>query len=578
MRLGRTASNSQGRSWPVVGLKTLLWVAVVCLAMVLGACDDDDGDGDGDQPLDPDTAPRASIDRFSEEAGTLFVRDGTMGLPGEDEPIDFDDAPFITLGLGPAGAPVTYYNFDVQPAEPAPIYVLIREGETQPVPDQLNIVGVIPGDDGYSDFWQVSEVTVPADYVANTVTSVEEIQNKGYQIETTDTVVNCPIVPEGSTAELRYTTEDAGLTMGWYQDMVVFYFNFSEADLTVDEQGLVPLSAIYVAFNVNPGENGGGPESGFMTEEGTDQTHNVLATLPGDSGYSPLWEVNVYDNAAFDMVMDLTTAMDATLLAESTATVNCPVVQVGGAPVDEASIQASDQTLDDLSTVVVTDGATSLGPGWVVIHEDDNGSPGAVIGHAAVSDGENQNIEVTLERPAVDGETLHAMLHVDEGTVGTYEFPGDDVPATDSNNDVVVAPFVVTVPAGTPAIRITMNNVGTTDYEFVSAEPQAYAADVGAGSQDPDITLFLDWRYEIVNQASAGHPFEIIMAGASPAQDTVVLSQSANGTLEGDAGIDWFDDGDTTIRFTATTSLSGASDAYRCATHTTEMRGGITYQ
>ena len=40
--------------------------------------------------VDPDTAQKASIDRFSMDAGHLFVRDGSNGLPGSNEPIDFD--------------------------------------------------------------------------------------------------------------------------------------------------------------------------------------------------------------------------------------------------------------------------------------------------------------------------------------------------------------------------------------------------------------------------------------------------------------------------------------------------------
>ena len=41
-------------------------------------------------------------------------------------------------------------------------------------------------------------------------------------------------------------------------------------------------------------------------------------------------------------------------------------------------------------------------------------------------------------------ETLFAMLHVDAGAIGDYEFPGDDVPARDADDNVVVTPFVVT--------------------------------------------------------------------------------------------------------------------------------------
>lgn len=281
------------------------------------------------ETLDPDTAPRAEVDRFSEAAGTLMVRTADNGLPAADEPIDFDSgAPFITRGLGPDGEEIRYYNFDVQPTAPAPIFVLFREGEAEPVSGQLNIVGVKPGDPAYNDLWQVTKVTVPADYVANELTSVAAIQAAGYPIETTSTLVNCPVVPEGSTASLRLGGGYSSLTRGWYQDQVIHYFDFSEHPLSATGGGEVPVSPIYVTFNVNPGEDGGGPPSGFVTEPGTDQTHNVVAALPEQPGYSPLWSVDIYDNAEFAAVGDLTTAQAATILAEDAALVNCPVVDV----------------------------------------------------------------------------------------------------------------------------------------------------------------------------------------------------------------------------------------------------------
>lgn len=278
-------------------------------------------------PMNPDEAEDASIDRFSEDAGTLMVRNEMNGLPAADMPIDFDSGePFITQGLGPDGQLVEYYNFDVQTTMPAPIYVLFRDGESSPVDGQLNIVDVIPGEGEYNDFWQVVRVTVPANYVANTVTSFEMIENKKYPTEEMDVIVNCPIVPEGSTATKRLDDADASLTRGWYDGQVVYYFNFTEKQLMTTNDGLVPISPIFVTFNINPGEDGGGPASGFVTEDMSSQTHNVVATIPADEDYSPLWDVSAYDNMDFNSVMDLTSAQAATLLGSSLATVNCPVV------------------------------------------------------------------------------------------------------------------------------------------------------------------------------------------------------------------------------------------------------------
>ena len=53
--------------------------------------------------INPDTAQVVSIDRFSADAGHLFLRDEENGLPGPNEAIDFDQGPFITKGLGPEG-------------------------------------------------------------------------------------------------------------------------------------------------------------------------------------------------------------------------------------------------------------------------------------------------------------------------------------------------------------------------------------------------------------------------------------------------------------------------------------------
>ncbi len=278
--------------------------------------------------VDPDTAMKASIDRFSMDAGHLFVRDSSNGLPGPNAPINMDMEPFRSMGLGPNGEFSTYYNFDVQPTTPAPIYVLFRDGETAPVEGQLNVVDDIPGEMDYCDFWRVNKVTVPSNYVANTIVSYAQIMNGGYMIEQTDMLVNCPIVPDGSTAMLRYNAgEDTALSRGWYDSTVVYYFNFSEAPLMVDGNGMISLSPIFVTFNINPGEPGGGPPSGFMADS-TGRTHNVPATLPGDAAYSPLWDVNIYDNADFAMVHDLASAQNANLLVPDAANVNCPIVQV----------------------------------------------------------------------------------------------------------------------------------------------------------------------------------------------------------------------------------------------------------
>jgi hypothetical protein len=285
-------------------------------ALWFGACADDAVEM---QPVDPNTAPQVAVDRFGAGA-MLFARGGAAAVPDANAPIDFDTGPFITRGLSPDGGEVRYYNFDARSIEPAAIYVFFADGESAPVSGQLNVVDAIPGDPYYNDFWRVHRVQVPADYRANTVTSLDEIHALGFTIEATDTLVNCPVAPAGSTATLRFAGGDSTLKRGWYRGQIVHYFEFGEAPIT----GMtVPLSPIYVAFN----DNAAGPASGFRTEPASDQTHNVVASVPGDPDYSPLWLVNVYDNAEFESVADLATAMNASILAPGAAMVNCPIVE-----------------------------------------------------------------------------------------------------------------------------------------------------------------------------------------------------------------------------------------------------------
>src|SRR5262245_35520185 len=220
---------------------------------------------DAMKPLDPDQAPIAAVDRFSDKAATTSM--GTADdrlpchLPGPNEPIDFDTGPFITQGLSPrTGKPVRYYNFDIQSTTPAPVYVLYREDEDKPVVGQLDIIDTLPGEKGYNDFRQVWKVSVPKDYVANTITDAGAVSQAGYKSEKTDKLRNMPVVPDKSIARERLKGESTELQRAWYRHQVAKYFSFEEAPLSGTS---VPLSPIYVSFNINPGQPSGGLASGF---------------------------------------------------------------------------------------------------------------------------------------------------------------------------------------------------------------------------------------------------------------------------------------------------------------------------
>jgi predicted lipoprotein with Yx(FWY)xxD motif len=112
----------------------------------------------------------------------------------------------------------------------------------------------------------------------------------------------------------------------------------------------------------------------------------------------------------------------------------------------ERLIQAVDVSDQDITGGrVVIDRVVSDGPGWVVIHITADGSPGPIIGNAMVESGETTDltVEIDVERAT---EQLFAILHVDAGQGGVFEFPdGPDVPAT--QDDILVnTPFSVVLP------------------------------------------------------------------------------------------------------------------------------------
>ncbi len=113
---------------------------------------------------------------------------------------------------------------------------------------------------------------------------------------------------------------------------------------------------------------------------------------------------------------------------------------VVGAQTVTPSVSVSDQAVQD--GMVMIDEVVAAQDGWLVIHAQKDGGIGPVIGYAAVTAGSNTYLMVEID-PMGATETLYAMLHIDEGVKGTYEFPGADGPAK-VDGKPVTPPFMVT--------------------------------------------------------------------------------------------------------------------------------------
>jgi hypothetical protein len=121
----------------------------------------------------------------------------------------------------------------------------------------------------------------------------------------------------------------------------------------------------------------------------------------------------------------------------------------GAAPRAQAtdSVSAADQAISNGSIVIAEVNATQ--DGWIAVHIDEGGKPGAVIGHAAAPKGKTSNLAVKLEQDVPVGGKLWPMLHIDAGKIGTYEFPGPDAPVVVDGN-IVMKQISITDAAASP--------------------------------------------------------------------------------------------------------------------------------
>ncbi len=220
---------------------------------------------------------------------------------------------------------VEYYDFGTNTPLAAnntvptqPIWVFIHginaDGTPVMVDGQHNIVGVAPGEPGYTDLWQVVFVTVPDDYVPDSIRSAQDVSASGFEQTTTNMLVNCPLVPEGTTLE---TGKE--LVQGWHNGQAVFYPDFGANPATV--------APIWVLIHGMKADG---------TPDFVEGQNNIIDTVPGQTDYTAFWRVNIvtvpdgYEPNSLRSAADVLAA--GYQITETDMVVNCPVVQVAAAP------------------------------------------------------------------------------------------------------------------------------------------------------------------------------------------------------------------------------------------------------
>ncbi|MDG6256905.1 MAG: hypothetical protein QCH35_04825 [Methanomicrobiaceae archaeon] len=91
---------------------------------------------------------------------------------------------------------------------------------------------------------------------------------------------------------------------------------------------------------------------------------------------------------------------------------------------------------------VTIDEVVSNGTGWVAIHNNLFEHPGGIIGYAQVENGTTENVTVTIHT-FVATDSLFAVLHMDAGEEGVFEYPAPDTEQM-ADGQLVILPFKVT--------------------------------------------------------------------------------------------------------------------------------------
>lgn len=169
----------------------------------------------------------------------------------------------------------------------------------------------------------------------------------------------------------------------------------------------------------------------------TRATRTLYAMLHTDAGAMGVWE--------FPGGPDVPVKVDDTIVT--------PAFNV------TVGVGVADQSIADGTVTVAR--VFSQGPGWIVIHTQAEGKPGPIIGFNPVGDGPNDDVVVEVDISKAT-PTLYAMLHIDAGQTGVWEFPGPDAPV--KVGDVVITPSFEATGGLPTALPVTG---GTTPWALI---------------------------------------------------------------------------------------------------------------
>ncbi len=118
------------------------------------------------------------------------------------------------------------------------------------------------------------------------------------------------------------------------------------------------------------------------------------------------------------------------------------MTDLAGAQPGDPGIVVEDQV--SLNGMVTIASVTADSAGFIVIHADENGQPGHVVGVSPVAAGATENLSIMIDG-AMATPVLHAMFHIDDGQPGVFEWKADpslDAPLSGNVSTFTIAAIV----------------------------------------------------------------------------------------------------------------------------------------
>ncbi|MGH2710333.1 MAG: DUF7482 domain-containing protein [Actinomycetota bacterium] len=200
---------------------------------------------------------------------------------------------------------------------------------------QMNVIDSVPGDPGYSPLWLHTFVEWERGVEPRELTSEEEIldaEEAGeVTLEASDLVINCPVLPDGETGFPIVT----GFVDGQLVDYTLQEISDPEVtDLMREKTGGFPLDTVESLSGVPQVANLYLFMNGIEGPNPFGYQMNVIDSVPGDPGYSPLWlhtfvewspDAEPMELTSEQEILDAQEAGEVTL-ETSDLVINCPVI------------------------------------------------------------------------------------------------------------------------------------------------------------------------------------------------------------------------------------------------------------